>query len=210
MKVLSMRREGHTLAATAEAIGGSVGKVSADLKWLREQGYDVGDGFTGKVLPPPGARPPQLRAIVATDDEADIRREVNDRRIRGEGILEISIHLQIPANEVRRHISEAARIAKEGDIEERRALQLARLDRLLANLDEGIRDGNPKAINAAVRVIAEGNRLQGLYLPIQVEHTVISVDMIDREMQRLSAELAKIEGSPELTAYIDVDGEPVD
>jgi hypothetical protein len=213
MKVLALRRDGYTIAAVAEAIESTMSRTAADLKWLRDQGYDIGEGHTGRPLPAPGAeRHAQLRAIAAADDEAVTRREVSDRRIRGEDILSISIAMGIPAHEVRRHMQDAARIAHEGDMEQRRALQLARLDKLLLNLEEGIQDGNPKAINAAVRVIAEGNRLQGLYLPIQVEHTVITVDVIDREMERLTAKLAEAEAAEArgLPRYIDVDGEPVD
>lgn len=148
MKVLALRREGYTHAAITGALETTMSRVTTDVKWLRAQGYDLGEGHTGKALPPPSAGIVQLRAVAAADDEAVVRREVEDRRIRGESILAIAIAMQIIPQEVRRHIHDAARIAKEGDIEERRALQLARLDRLLVYLDEGIRDGNTKAIKA--------------------------------------------------------------
>lgn len=209
MKVLALRRESYTIAAIAEALGSTMAKTTVDVKWLREQGYDLGEGHTGRALPPPGAELVQLRTVAADDDQAVVRREVNDRRIRGESILMISIAMKITAQEVRRHIHDANRLAQEGDIEARRELELARLDRMLHSLDEGIRDGNPKAINAAVRVVAERSKLLGLYRPIQVEHTVITTDMIDAEMKRLTAELARIE-HPELTDYIEVEGEPID
>lgn len=207
MRVLALRREGHTQAAIAAALETTMGRVTTDVKWLREQGYDLGEGHTGRALPPPGADIAQLRAIAAADDEAAVRREVTDRRIRGEDILSIAIAMQIIPQEVRRHIHDAARIAKEGDIEVRRELALARLDRMLQYLDEGIRYGIPKAINAARAVVAEQCRIQGLYMPIQFEHTVITLDMIDAEMRRLSAQLASTE-RPELTNYIEA--EPVD
>lgn len=207
MRVLALRREGHTQAAIAAALETTMARVTTDVKWLRGQGYDLGEGQTGRKLPPPGASLVQLRAVAAADDEAVVRREVNDRRIRGEDVLSIAIAMKIIPQEVRRHIHDAARIAKEGDIEVRRELALARLDRMLQYLDEGIRDGIPKAVNAARAVVAEQCRIQGLYMPIQFEHTVITLDMIDAEMKRLSAELARAE-RPELADYIEA--EPVD
>jgi len=192
MRVLALRREGYTLAAIAEALEITMGKASSDVKWLRNEGYDLGERSTGRDLPPINANMGILRAVATADDEAVVRREVNDRRIKGEPILSISIAMGISAHEVRRHIHDAARIAAEGDIETRRELELARLDRLLENLAEGIADGSPKSINAAVRVIAERCRIQGLYRPLQVEHTVITVDMIDAEMARLNEQLANL------------------
>jgi hypothetical protein len=194
MKVLALRREGYTQAAIAEAIGTTLPRVTTDVKWLRGQGYDLGEGHTGRQLPPPGPAMSQLRAVAAVDDEAAVRREVNDRRLRGEDILSIAIAMTIVPQEVRRHIHDAARIAQESDIEARRELELSRLDRMLRKLDGGIDSGDPKAINAGVRVIAERCRILGLYRPIQVEveHTVITVDMIDAEMARLTAEMQRL------------------
>jgi hypothetical protein len=208
MDVLALRRHGHTNPAIAEALGCSVGSVAGDVRWLRMNNYDIGLRPSGYPGPVERGEVALLRAA-SPADEAPVRAEVQERRVRGEDILSISIAMGIGAGEVRRHLQEAARLANVGDIEERRALQLARLDKMLLNLEEGVREGNPKAINAAVRVIAEGNRLQGLYAPVQVEHTVITLDMIESEMRRLTGELARAE-SLELTSYVDVDGEPVD
>lgn len=194
MKVLALRRDGHTMAAVATALDITLSKVTTDVKWLRGQGYDLGEGHTGRQLPPPGPDMSQLRVVAAADDEATVRREVNDRRIRGEDILSIAIAMQIIPQEVRRHIHDAARIAQEGDVEARRELELARLDRMLVYLDEGMRYGDPKAINAARSVVAERCKIGGLYRPIQVEHTVITMDMIDAEMARLHAELQELQG----------------
>lgn len=195
MKVLALRREGHTMAAVATALDITLSKVTTDVKWLRGQGYDLGEGHTGRQLPPPGPDSiSQLRAVAASDDEAAVRREVNDRRIRGEDVLSIAIAMTIIPQEVRRHIHDAARIAQEGDVEARRELELARLDRMLVYLDEGMRFGDPKAINAARAVVAERCKLGGLYRPIQIEHTMITMDMIDAEMARLSAEMHRLQG----------------
>ena len=189
MKVLALRREGYTMAAIANALDVTLAKITTDVKWLRGQGYDLGEGHTGRQLPPPGPDMGQLRAVAAADDEAAVRRQVNDRRIRGEDILSIAIAMQIIPQEVRRHIHDAARIAQEGDIEARRELELARLDRMLVYLDEGMRFGDPKAINAARAVVAERCKLLGLYKPIQIEGTIITLDLIDAEMRRLAAKL---------------------
>jgi biotin operon repressor len=205
MKVLALRRDGRTLAAIGAALEISTGAVGTDIKWLREQGYDVGEGHTGRKLPPPGTDILQLRAVAAADDEATVRREVHDRRVRGEDILAISYAMKISTHDVRRHLLEAQRLMRESDIEAKRELQIARLEELLRCLWPDVQDANPKAANAAVRAMAELHRLQGLYRPIQVEHTVITTDMIDHEMARLTAELERLEGAP---AY--VDGETVD
>ena len=192
MRVLALRREGYTVAAIAAALESTMGRVTTDVKWLRAQGYDLGEGHTGRTLPPPGAEIAPLRTVAADDDEVTVRREVNDRLIRGEDVLMISIAMQITSQDVRRYRHEAARIAQEGDIEARRELELARLDRMLYSLDRGIRVGDPKSITAATRVIAERCKILGLYRPLQVEHTIITEDMIDREMARLNAELGKL------------------
>jgi hypothetical protein len=192
MKVLALRREGYTMAAIAGALETTLARITTDVKWLRGQGYDLGEGHTGRQLPPPGPDMGQLRAVAAADDEAAVRREVHDRHIRGEDILSIAIAMMIIPQEVRRHIHTAARLAEEGDIKVRREVELARLDRMLLNLDEGILAGNPKSINAGARIIAERCRILGLYRPIQVEHTVITVDMIDAEMARLNAEMQRL------------------
>ena len=193
MKVLALRREGHSAAAVGKALEISSSAVASDMKWLREQGYDLGEGFTGRKLPGPST-PTQLRSVAAADDEAATRREVNDRRIRGESILAISIAMQISTHDVRRHIHDAARISREGDIEVRRELAVARLEEVIRCLWPGVQEGSPKAANAAVRAMAEIHRLGGLYRPIEVQHTVITVDMIEQEMARLNAELARLEG----------------
>jgi hypothetical protein len=193
MRALALRREGRTVAAIAEALETTAARITGDMKWLREQGFDLGEGYTGRALPPPGSGVLQLRTVAADDDEAAVRREVNDRRIQGESILMISIAMKITAQDVRRHIHDAARLAQEGDIETRRELELARLDYMLLKLREGIEVGDPKSINAAARVVAERCKIQGLYRPMQVEHTVITIDMIDQEMKRLNAELADLD-----------------
>jgi hypothetical protein len=209
MDVLTLRRKGHTNPAIADALECTVANVVGDVRWLRLNGYDIGQRPSGHSDPIPHGEVELLRAPAPPDD-GSVRAEVQKRRVNGEDILSISIAMGIPAREVRTHLREAARQANIGtDMEERRSLQLARLDKLLLSLEEGVRDGNPKAINAAVRVIAEGNRLQGLYAPVQVEHTVITLDMVEAEMRRLSGELAKIE-TLELTDYVDVDGESVE
>jgi len=206
MRTLTLRREGYTLAAIAKAHEVTLTTVTGDVKWLRGQGYDLGEGHTGRALPPPGADIPQLRTVAAADDEAAVRREVHDRRIRGESILAISIAMQITAHDVRRHLHEVHRLSRENDIEARRELQISRLEELLRCLWPAVQEGNTKSANAAVRAMAELHRLQGLYRPIQVEHTMITVDMIDQEMARLTAELARLEGGE--PAY--VEGETID
>lgn len=189
MKVLALRRDGLTLTAITEALESTPGRIATDVKWLREQGYDLGEGYVGRTLPPPGVGIAQLRTVVAPDEEAAVRRKVNDRRIQGEDVLSIAIAMQIETHEVRRHIRDAARLAQEEDIEARRELELARLDRMLMFLDPGIQDGDPKSINAARAVVAERCKLLGLYQPIRIEGTIITLDVIDAEMRRLAAKL---------------------
>lgn len=208
MNVLALRRDGRTMAAAAEALGVSMGVVTADVKWLREQGYDLGETRVGHV-PAVGAldaRQLRVAQAAAADDDAVVRREVSDRRVRGESVLMIAITMKITVQEVRRHLHDTNRITAEGDTEARRELQFARLEHLLLKLAPGIEDGNTKAINAAARVHAEIHRLGGLYRPIQVEHTVITVDAIDAEIARLTQQLnglrsgyAIVEGTFELS-----------
>jgi biotin operon repressor len=191
MKVLALRRDGYTLAAIVDALEITPGRVNTDVKWLREQGYDLGEGHTGRAMPPPGADIAQLRPVATTDEEAAVRRKVNDRRIQGEDVLSIAIAMRIETHEVRRHIRDAARLAQEEDIEARRELELARLDRMLMFLDPGIQDGDPKSINAGRAVVAERCKLLGLYQPIRIEGTIITLDVIDAEMRRLAAKLVE-------------------
>jgi hypothetical protein len=193
MRVLALRQDGLGNTEIAEKLDVPPATVARDVRWLRDEGHDVGVELRGthlRAVPAPTWGRPVAAPVQRS--EGQVRQDVDDRRVRGESVTAIARALDITVAEVRRHINEVARARRDDDLDGRRELELARLDRMLLALDAGIEEGNPKAINAAARIIAERAKLLGLYRPIMVEHTVITVDMIDAEMNRLNQELGRL------------------
>jgi hypothetical protein len=70
-----------------------------------------------------------------------------------------------------------------------RKVEVARLDKYLAALEPDIATGDPKAINAALRVSERRCKLLGIDAPVQVEVTHSVQSSVDAELEALAAEL---------------------
>lgn len=149
------------------------------------------------------ARPESVRAksgrangsgtIPANGHElANLRNEAVRMRIDGHRLVDIAAVVKRDVSTVSKWITGELHHRLDGSVEELRALELARLDELWLALRDGVRCGDVKAISAAVRVVAERCKIQGLRAPVRIEAitTTITVEMIDAEMARLNAELA--------------------
>ena len=199
-EVARLRREGHTASQIAKLLGVSAGVVHADIKVLRKQGVDLGDDLdqdaVGQVVRL--LQNPQQDQIYVNDRRA----KVLEMRLQGYNVSAIAETLGISRTLAAAHIANALDALVVDNATQLRQLELERLDRMLTALDDGIGNGDPKAAMAAIRISERRAKLLGLDKPIQVEATVVTVDLIDREIERLSAKLA---GVPET-----VDGEVVD
>lgn len=90
--------------------------------------------------------------------------------------------------DVKRGLEEAAReLAFETG--ELRELESQRLDNYLIKLHAGIEMGDPKSINAAVRITEVRARLYGLNEP--EKHEVITVDALDAAARELAREIER-------------------
>lgn len=67
--------------------------------------------------------------------------------------------------------------------------ELARLDRLQAGVWTAAAAGDPKAVSTVLQIIDRRCRLLGLDAPQRVE--VVSLDAVDAEIRRLTAELGR-------------------
>lgn len=73
-------------------------------------------------------------------------------------------------------------------IEAWRELELARLDTLQQAIWPKAMSGDPRAIEAALKILDRRAKLLGLDSPVRLE--VLTVDALDAQIQRLEAELA--------------------
>lgn len=82
---------------------------------------------------------------------------------------------------------ELAHLAQErrDDAEAIRALELARLDRLLLALEKGISGGDVGSINSAIRLSESRRRLEGVDAPEKREHSGSVVIMASPEDEKL-------------------------
>jgi hypothetical protein len=74
-------------------------------------------------------------------------------------------------------------------VEELRKVEVARLDRYLASLDQKVMEGDQQSINTALRVSERRAKMLGIDMPLQLEvkHTVVT--SVDDELEKLAAEL---------------------
>lgn len=198
-EVARLRREGHTPQQIAELLGVSVGVIRSDIKLLRKQGVDLGSDLdpdvVGQVVR--FLQDPKQDQIYVNERRA----QVLEMRLQGYSTTKIAQTLGISPTLAAAHLANALDMSVVENAAQLRQLELDRLDRMLTTLEGGISVGDPKAIAAATRISERRARLLGLDKPIQVEATVVTVDLIDREIERLSAKLA---GAPDT-----VDGEVI-
>lgn len=199
-EVARLRREGHTPHQIAELLSISISIVRADIRILRKEGVDLGSDIdpdvVGQVVK--FLQHPQQDQIYVNERRA----KVLEMRLQGYTVTKIGETLGISHTLAAAHLANALDSLVVENATQLRQMELERLDRMLTALDAGIGNGDPKAITAAIRISERRAKLLGLDKPIQVEATVVTVDLIDREIARLSAKLA---GVPEV-----FDGEVID
>lgn len=122
----------------------------------------------------------------------DLKAQAVQMRLAGHRLIEIAAVVKRDVSVVSRWISGELEQRLDGAVTELRAVELERLDSYLVALEPGIERGDVKSVNAALRVSERRARLCGLDMPVKIESTVITVDMIDREMARLDAEMARL------------------
>jgi len=187
-EVARLRREGHTPQQIAELLKVSVNVVRADIKLLRRQGVDLGSDLdpdvVGQVVR--FLQDPKQDQIYVNERRA----KVLEMRLQGYSVAQIAQTLGISPTLAAAHLANALDASVVENTTQLRQMELERLDRMLTVLENGISVGDPKAVTAAIRVSERRARLLGLDKPIQVEATVVTVDLIDREIERLSAKLA--------------------
>ncbi len=72
--------------------------------------------------------------------------------------------------------------------------ELARLDRLQAGVWQAATGGDSRAVDTALRIIDRRCKLLGLDAPVR--HEVVTMDAVEAEIARLSAELGRNETGP--------------
>lgn len=192
IRVYNLRRERHSVAKIAELLGVSNATVSKDMAWLRSQGYVFG----GTDLQVFEAASQRARTSAACDPSriAELRYKIVEMRLTGMVPRDIARTLGISLQSVQKHLTAVYEAATVPRAEEARQLELDRYDRLLAALEDGIQLGDVKAITAAAKIIGQRVQTQGLLKPLQIEATVLTIDAIDAEIERLVAQLANVTG----------------
>jgi DNA-binding CsgD family transcriptional regulator len=133
------------------------------------------------------------RASANSHDLAWRRAEVLKMRRRGWSITRIAIELGVSASTISKDLDTVLTEHTVANITMLRALENERLDYILDKCVEVIEaaPGTKLAIAAAGRLIqvsARRSALNGLDVPIRIDHTVHEVDAQDRELQEILRE----------------------
>jgi hypothetical protein len=127
---------------------------------------------------------------IDTTDTIDDR--IIQMRLDGRSVRSITDTLKVPAARVRATVSAWAAASLPADRLESLALQLGRIERLLADFTPLARSGNMKALTACVKLLNQQALLLGLYQPtqsiVQLEptpHRETSTDKIERALNAL-------------------------
>lgn len=124
----------------------------------------------------------QMRRNGATYQQiADSARYADGRRCYAEGTSKAQVYMDI-----KRGLAEATQ-TMHLEMAELRELEAQRLDDYLLRLAPGIRQGDTKSINTAIRITEVRARLFGLNEPER--HEVITLDAIDAAARELEAEI---------------------
>lgn len=202
MDVLRLRRAGNSVAEIATVLAVSNATVSKDMAWLRANGHDLGG--TDLVIYEDASR----RAKTADKGDpsriAELRHRIITMRLEGHAPRDIARTLGIALETVQRHLAAVFNSLTTAKAEQAKALELDRLDSYLVALQPGISAGDPKSIMAAIRISDQRAKYQGLHAPVKSEQTVITIDQLDAEIERLTTELARAQQADNV-----VDGEVV-
>lgn len=193
MDVQRLRRAGNSVAEIATVLAVSNATVSKDMAWLRANGYELTG--TDLVIYEDASR----RARTADKGDpsriAELRHKIVTMRLEGYTPRDIARSLGVALETVQRHLASVFNGLAMARAEQARELELDRLDSYLVALRPGIEIGDPKSINAAIRISeVRAKYIPGVLAPTKIEATVITMDAIDAELQRLERLLADAEG----------------
>jgi DNA-binding CsgD family transcriptional regulator len=193
-QVLRLRRDGLSIREIVRELRSSLSVITADMRWLRKQGIDLGE--LDKTLSIEAKERSDTNPLNDPARVAEQMQTILEMRLQGLQVRDIARTLGLSHQAVSTHLANAFSALNTPKADELRNLELERLDRLLQACEPGISAGDPKLIAAATRISAQRSNLLGLNRPIQVEHTVLTVDVIDREIQRLTGEYERLMGAP--------------
>lgn len=202
MDVLRLRRAGNSVAEIATVLAVSNATVSKDMAWLRANGHDLGG--TDLVVYEDASRRARTSDKGDPSRIAELRHRIISMRLEGYQPREIAVTIGCSLETVQRHIAAVFNALTAEKAEQALQIELARLDRYLVALEPGISAGDPKSIAQAIRISEQRAKYQGLHAPVKSEQTVITIDQLDAEIERLTAELARAQQADNV-----VDGEVV-
>lgn len=194
--VCEMRHDGASTNRIAKKLGVAPSTVARDLIRLRSMGHDFGvlDKQLSSIAKErsatnPGNDPGRV---------AEVRATILEMRLQGHQPRDIAVTLGLSQSTISVHLVNifAAHIAP--NVDQLRALELERLDRYLTKLEAQIEAGDVKAITAATRISERRAMLTGANRPIQVDHTVLTIDVLDAEIARLNAKMRQLASGGEL------------
>lgn len=205
MDVLRLRRAGNSVAEIATVLAVSNATVSKDMAWLRANGHELTG--TDLIVYEDAAR----RARTADKGDpsriAELRHRIVTMRLEGYVPRDIARTLGVALETVQRHLAAVFNALTKPKAEEALQVELDRLDSYLTKLQPGIEVGDPKSITAAIRISDQRAKYIGLFAPTKVETTVITVDAIDAELERLTRQLADLTGEDTAPVEGEVVGE---
>lgn len=127
-------------------------------------------------------------ARILTSEEIMRRGQAIEMKRAGASIDQIAERLDYPDEAAcRRDISTAYNEVLRTSVEEARALDILRLDRMIMAVWPDACGGLPAAIDRAVKLIDMRAKLIGEYAPVQVEQ--VTLDAVEAEIKRLEGEL---------------------
>ncbi len=192
MEVYRLRREGAAVVKIGTTLGVSQATVSKDMAWLRANGYKLGG--TDLVVFEDASRRARTSNLCDPVRIAELRHQIVTKRLEGYVPRDIARTLGVALETVQRHLAAVFNGLAAQKAEQALQLELERLDRYLVALEPGISAGDPKSIAQAIRISDQRAKYQGLYAPTRVEATVITIDAIDAEIERLTEQLGQVIG----------------
>lgn len=204
MDVQRLRRAGNSVAEIATVLAVSNATVSKDMAWLRANGYELTG--TDLIVFEDASRRARTASKGDPSRIAELRHKIVSMRLEGYTPRDIARQLGVALETVQRHLAAVFNGLAMAKAEQARELELDRLDSYLVALQPGISAGDVKSVNAAARISEiRAKYIPGLLAPTRVETTVITIDAIDAELERLAAQLGEMTGESEV-----VEGEAVD
>jgi hypothetical protein len=126
---------------------------------------------------------------------SDIDARIIENRLNGASIRSIATMLKVPTARVRSTVNAWVLVTLPADRRETLALQIGRLERLMADWLPLAHSGNPKALTGVLKILNQLNLLHGVYQPQQTivqlepaERAETSTDEIEHTLAALRSE----------------------